>query len=496
MHVKFVEMRNKKLLLFLQQFTDEEMKGLRRFVDTPIHNTNKALIALFEYIYKYKDDLNSPKLDRQKVYKKILPNLAYDDSRMSVLQTGLLFLSKDYLSYAEYQLDKNLQEQMLIQSLGKRNMYTTFEKHTKKSVKKLEAKNEKGNKYHYNLFHLHDTYYSHPETLRINPDSESTNHAIKNIDLFYVLSRIRYTCGQYHRKQMKRDFEYDEKIESSIIELAVCYQSENFVIAMYLDVIKLLKNGYEELLFSKLKERLFKEFRSMEYFDQKTIYAYLVNVINKERVNNAKVSEIDRLNLELFLLTKFGAENGIVVYNKQITSMAFKNTAVLSAVHDIDWGKKFVEDNKAFLPEKDRESVVGLSLATIFFYSKEYDKAEEMLINVDNWMAKYLLAGRVLRLRCYYERFYIGKLKKGFVISNINAFSRFVDNNKVLGDSRKKSYINFSMILIKITKLRYNIKSIYNFDYKAKKEKLLQEINKTNPLSLKAWILKKIEEIG
>lgn len=472
------------------------MKGLRRFVNSPIHNTDKAKIRLLDYILKYQDDFQNPKLDSTKVYKKIFPDKVNDSNRMAVLQSGLLALSKDYLAFKEYKRDKKLKEKMLIQALGKRNIYDAFEKQTKKSIKALMGEKSKEASSYSNLFDLHNTYYSHPETLRVNPNSESPIWAIKNLDLFYTLTRIRYTCGQYHKKRLKNKYEYNEDIEESVISLAKIYQTENITISIYLDIINLLKNGYEDSLYTRIKENFFTNYKDMEYIDQKSIHSYLINIKNNAVVTKSKAGEVREKNIEMFKLYKFGIENEIVVYNKQITPMAFRNIASLSgSCGFLEWGKEFVETNKAFLPKKERDNIVGLSLAYIYFNNKEYDRAHELLIDVDKWMAKYIWSGRSLRLRCYYEKFNDGELDQGFVKARIVAFKRFVQKDVELSNTKKDSYLNFSKILIKIVRLKFNIKTTYGLKVKDEKQKILIELEETNPLSLKAWLLKIITEM-
>lgn len=488
-------MQNSKLLSFLNQFTKEEMKGLRRFVNSPIHNTDKAIVCLFENIYKYQDNLQSTMLGSRKVYKKIFPDKEFNSNRLSVLQSGLLTLSKEYLALMEYKNEKTLQEKMLIQALGKLNNYDEFKKQANKSINVLEIEEVKDSISYRYLFEFYNAYYNHPENLRIDTKNQSDKLAIKNLDLNYIITRIRYVCGQYYNKD--KGISFDEEKALVIIQLAKLLQKENIAIEIYLDLITLCRNDYKQKLYFKTREKLFNHYKKLETIDRRTILTSLVNQLNRVMYKKAKGNQSIQFFTYKFELYKFGLEKKILIINNQMTSITFKNIAVIgSYCKAFVWVEKFIEEYQKYLPEKERKSIVGLSLAMLYFHSQKYDKAYDILLEVDSWNEKYYLAGRSLNLRCHYEKFCLEKLEADFVMYKVNAFQLFLKRNKNLASDNKNSYLGFCKKLLKLIRLKEKINKEYGFKLdKKERDKIYHEVSEENPLILKKWLLEKIKDL-
>ncbi len=485
-------MHDSKLLCLLKHLSDDDIKALKLFVHSPFLNKNKVLITLFEYIIRYAPLYTSSKLARKNVFKKLYPTKEYDTNRLSVLISKLYKLIQEYLVISELQNNDFRFKRMITKSFSNRNIQQSIEGISKKLVKELKQKGIKDIHYYSELFQINNELYTHPDTIRFASAVNSINEACENLDLFFILARLRYICEMYMRRIII-GVRFNEDIVPLICQLVEQhYVDQHPAFSMYLSIIKLCKESPDEAIFLSVKKRLFEEHESMSSDDSRAIHGYLINITNF--VINAGKDHFAKQQFELY---QFGIEEQLIKVDEQLTGTTFINIAVVgSACGEFDWIENFIQKYQFFLHPTLRNSVVALAMAFLFFHKQNYDKAHSILIDLDKWEYNYQWRGRSLRLRCYYENFLSNPNDFDFVLNSIQTFQGFIQKDTTLSENRKKGYLNFSKWLKKIA----TQKNKKNMEYRnilsiIEKEKLLNELNEEKVIMVKKWLISKLKEL-
>ena len=123
----------------LKEFSDIEIKKLESFLKSPYYNKNNKVLLLFNEIRKYHPHFKSKNLAKEKLSKKVNPDLKYNDSTLRNLMSGLLKCIEEFLILEEF--NKNKPEKLLVLSKSylEKNQDILFEKNLKEISKLLEA---------------------------------------------------------------------------------------------------------------------------------------------------------------------------------------------------------------------------------------------------------------------------------------------------------------------------------------------------------------------
>jgi len=83
-------MQNSKLITLLKALSPEEFRQFYRYIRTPFFTKSADLLKLYEAIRKHYPDFNSPKLEKERLFKHLYPKETFNDAR---------FLSKKRMNY-------------------------------------------------------------------------------------------------------------------------------------------------------------------------------------------------------------------------------------------------------------------------------------------------------------------------------------------------------------------------------------------------------------
>jgi hypothetical protein len=244
---------------------------------------------------------------------------------------------------------------------------------------------------------------------------------------------------------------------------------------MYFYLWNALKNPEIEENFQQTKKLLNLHFHLFRSSELREIYLALINYCIR-RANSGKPEFVR----EIFDLYRSGLEKKALFENGVLSKFTYKN-AVSAAVglEEFEWTAKFLEEYKAYLPNRERQATYKYNLAVLHFRQKKYDQTLEILRNTDFGDDVYTsLNARSMLLRIYFEKNYFDALE-----SLLDSFQIYIKRQKKLG-YQGENYLN----LIRFTKiiLRTDLKN------KAFVEKIRVEIVETSALAEKSWLLEKV----
>ena len=190
------------------------------------------------------------------------------------------------------------------------------------------------------------------------------------------------------------------------------------------------------------------------------------------RQNQGELSYI-REALDLY---RIGLESRVLMDNDTISAYNYKNIQMLALkINDYDWAEQFLIDYKKFLPEKERENLYKYNYAIFNFRKKDYNKAIQLLQEVNLKEVLFNLDARRMLARIYYD------LKEFSALdSYIESSKIYLHRQKDIG-YHKDSYTNFFRIIEKI--LKSDLRSTIV------KDKLRQEVTDIQMIVERDWFL-------
>jgi len=90
-------MKNSHLILTLGTFTKKELRELKKWLDSPVHNQREDVVLLFEYLTTNARLADEKYLKKEKIFRKIFPREPYDDARLRQTMHFWLKAIEEYL---------------------------------------------------------------------------------------------------------------------------------------------------------------------------------------------------------------------------------------------------------------------------------------------------------------------------------------------------------------------------------------------------------------
>ncbi|MFT5383274.1 MAG: hypothetical protein ACI81W_000672, partial [Saprospiraceae bacterium] len=183
---------------------------------------------------------------------------------------------------------------------------------------------------------------------------------------------------------------------------------------------------------------------------------------------------------ECFELYKSGFQNKVLLENGVLSKFTFTNVSRLGlALKEFDWVESFLKSYKSYLPVSERENTYNYILALFYFLKPDYTNAMKLLQKVNFNDVLDNLDSRRMLLRIYYELREYSALD-----SLLDTFNVYLSRHKDIG-YHKDNYANLIYFVKKILKA--------NLSDKAQKLKLIGEIEATQAIAEKAWLLEQLD---
>jgi hypothetical protein len=172
----------------------------------------------------------------------------------------------------------------------------------------------------------------------------------------------------------------------------------------------------------------------------------------------------------------------ILLEDQSFSPWHFRNIVVIGLrLKEFSWIEDFINVYAPLLPENQRENALTFNLAQLYFYQKKYDLVIKTLQSVEYDDYTYNLNSKTILICTYYDT---GETDALFFL--LDSFRAFLNRNKNIPEERKNLYRNFISFTKKLAKLTPK-------DEKSK-IKLTLELQQTNNVASKNWLLEKLAE--
>ena len=466
------------LILFLKNFTKEEMREFAKFVNSPFHNNRSEVILFFDELKKFYPEFNSSELSKENIFTKLYPKQKYKDDVIRRLASNLFKLGEEYGSYKVFNENFFEKEKSLLKYYASKNADKFFWKQSDTIEKYMKEQPLRDAEYFHKLSELNEIELKY--ILKDDPTYKKSSYEKQAENLWkYILAATMRVHGfaEFETYFFNKTFKLND-----ITPLLKIAEESNFMGSKAIEIYYLIVKLYgpdksDKILYrliSLIEENL-PEFEKSECF---SFYVHLINYCNINKIANEK--EYNKIKFEIIqeiVKHDLVIQNGVIDpgWFRGIFSMAFNSG-------EMKFAEEFIEKYKSVVAGKDKENVVKHAYANLAIYKKDFDAALNYLstssyqhIN-DKWTVKQMY------LTIYYE------------INNFEQFSYVADSMKHL--IKEEGSWNENLILPIRNFINYLTKlfRIKLGELNVNPDELRDEVIKSKIIARK-WLFEKIDEI-
>ncbi len=469
-------MESSQLVYLLLALGKGELRELRKWLISPVHNQREDVVRLFDYLTEKERLSDEKKLAKAVIFKKLFPKDTYDDAR---LRQAVYFLQKcteEYLAYREFQRDEIRSGLALAEVFRRKNLDRLLEKTLKKLQEDLENGPLKDESYLENQYRFQNIEYQYISEKKRSPDTNLQAYS-DALDLRFIAGKLRIaSLITAVQKVYKQDI-FIGLLEETLNAVEEKELMRHPAIAVYYYVYKALSDNAREDYFFSLKETFFLYGHYFSLEEQRDLLLLAVNYCIA-KMNTGAANFIG----EAFDLYKRGIESGALLDKGVLNHLTFINIVITGAtLRQFDWVRWFIQNFQQYLAPQYRENFVCYSLAKLHFEQREYAQAQKLLMQFDYDEILFNLSAKSMLIKIYYEEGEYGVLD-----SLLESLRTYINRKKAIA-YHKNIYNN----LIRFTKRLIRL-SPYD---KAQKAKLRQEIEAANPLPERKWLLEQLENL-
>ncbi len=470
-------MEKSNLVSIFRVLEKKEVRELRKWLNSPAHNQRQDVSDLYEYLMAGQHLFSEKQLEKERVFQAVYPDKTYSDAEMRQVMHFLLKAVENFLVYNELLRDEVRAQTMLAKVYRQRKLPKQFQKTLDGGWATLRQQPHRNHQHFENEYLLQYEQFNHLSTLGRTVPLNLQELSDSN-DISFIINKLQVGCIMLsHQKVFKTNYTL------GLLEPSLAYVDkhptllENPAIAIYYYTFKASTDSTKEEYFHALKERIKLHGDFFPLPEIRSIYLFAINYcIGK--MNRGEFHYVR----EAFDLYKQGLSKDIFLENGQLSRFTFTNIVPIGLqLKEFDWVRSFIEKYQHFLDEKHRESFVQFSMAQLNFETKNYKEAMQLISRFDYDDILIMLVAKTMLLKMYYELDEFSALD-----SLIGSMKTYLQRKKVMG-YHKDNYKNIIQYTHKMLKMAH-------YD-KEQIQKLKQEIEATNPLTERKWLLAQLDKL-
>lgn len=476
-------MKNVKLFDLLKSISEKEFLSLKKFVTSPVFNSNPLMLHLYDYILENYEAVNDNSVSKYDIYKATFGNEKYNDTKYWKIISLFASLIDKYLMFNQYELDRHYQRNILLEAYRSRNLQKQFASLSKNIKKKHEEEFNKGLNFLLNQIHYYFQNISYLGTSDHHALDKDIEKLFENLRMFFVMTNI---VSVSIISNLKKDFIANSLSKLWLFEDLVDYLNKNksYVKKNYLTVyifflIILSKiHPDEEKYYFEAKKIIW---QNREKFSSNLLRHMFLNILDYSF--NKLTSGNEKFLREMFEINKLMDENSLTLFGEYIQGEYFYSVIEHSTMlKQTSWAEDFAAKYKHYLSEGHRKSIVKLGLSRIAFANKDFNTSMQHLLTVENINPYFYLSQKILLIQNNYEIKNFDTIQ--FILETLSKYlKRRIDISNDLKDNYVKFLYYFRKLKTISTKKRY---LLFNLERQLIKEKFFLQKN---------WFMEKINEL-
>ncbi|MCB0547533.1 MAG: hypothetical protein KDD19_08080, partial [Phaeodactylibacter sp.] len=457
-------------------FSAKEVRNLRKWLNSPMHNQRDDVVQLFEYLMAGAHLTEEKFLQKERVFSKIFNGEPFDDAKLRQSMHFLLKSIEEFLIYEELRGDEVRSRMALSSVYRKRKLDKAFQK----TINSLETLQEtapyRDEHYLRNEYLLQLEKYTFQEGKKRTTEM-NLQEVSDALDTTFLADKLRQSCLMlFHQAVYKADYRIG-MLEEVLQYLERNQMLDSPAISVYYYIYKSITEKEAQPFFVRLRSEIELKGHLFPHHEIRDIYLMTINYCIR-KMNTGEASYVR----EAFELYRTGIEEGILIESGIISRFTFLNVIRIGLrLGEFDWVESFISDHQGHLLPKFRDTIVHYSNAKLLFEKKNYTAAMQLLVQVDYDDILLTLNAKSMLLKIFYENDDIDPLE-----SLLGSMRSYINRKEVIG-YHKTNYQN----IIRYTKKLIRINPYDN----NQKSKLKTEIIAANPLTEKSWLLEQLERL-
>jgi tetratricopeptide (TPR) repeat protein len=470
-------MADSNLEILFQSLEPREKRLVRLWLLSPVHNKRSDLIDLYSLL-----ESGSDQNDKEFLWSKVFPDLAFDDARWRQT-TFLLFQSiKDALAWDSFQSDPLRELNTICAVFNKKKLDKLFQRTLSDWDKKTASYPRRNVEFLYYQLQTEKERYQFTSRNRRNVplNLQTMSDAM---DLAFVADKLRLACHMLAHQTV-----YQTSYESRLLEEVVEYVrardlSNQPAINAYFHIYNAYQNPEDYSSFSELKKILTElpkdESSPFDLIEKRDLFIFALNFCIA-RINKGKEEFIR----EAFDLYRSGFQSEIFLDEKTLSRYTFLN-AIINAgmLGEFDWAESTISKWSPFIDEQFRTGIVLYARGYLHYEQKQYKKAMNALQQVEFNDSLIALTVKAIQLRIYYET-----NEWDLLDTHLDSMRLYLSRHKIIG-YHQASYKNIIRLARKLMRLKPVI---------SEKNKFKEELLNTKPaltLRDRNWFFKMLEAV-
>jgi hypothetical protein len=464
-------MFNSKAIRVLQTLSPAERRRFKKWVQSPIHNSNERLSTLYYYI-EQKNEWTARSLNKEKAFAAILPETPYDDQIMRRVLSEFLALIKAFLAHESIRERRTDDHLILSKIYRDRQLHAEAEAELLMADEQLKAQPLRDAAYYLDAYRLQEERF-----LQIATRDKATNvQALADeLSRFFAAEILRTACVAASHQAMYKTHYTMPYLELVLEDCSQGRYDEVPVILVYYHSYCCLTQVADATHFFHLKPMLEGADKWLPLNELRQVFLFGINYCIR-RVNTDDTSFMK----EVFDLYHLGLKQDVFMENGFLSRFTFKNiVAAALQLKEMEWTEAFITDYSPCLHVQFRDTYERFCRAKLCYERKDYDQVQSLLFNVAFDDIFLDLSARALLLKTYFETAE-WRLLEGYV----KTFEQFVRRKKSLG-YHGPNYLN----LIHFTQRLMLWRSGKKVFGKAELSLMREQIEAARPLTERVWLL-------
>lgn len=470
---KILVMIDSKLIELYQKLNNKELRELRKWVLSPIHNDHKDVKTLFNFIDS-RNSLTATTLQKKRAWSYIYPKQDYDDARLRYIMSLGLKVLINFVGYKRSVDDTYTTNKVLAEYFCDQKMLKQSEQHLKLAQKSI-SKNTHNSDYHQKKYQLETAKL---EIVGTDNWGRSTNLVTitQHARLFFMITTLRHAYIALSHQNIKKEDYIIPMLDSILTEIESGGYEEEIILMIYYHGYQTFNNPQDTKHFTELKALLINQEITLDSTEKVTVLRMVINYSIKQ-LHAGKLEYIK----EAFELYRYGLEHQCLMENNKLSLFAYANIVSLGLnLKEFDWIAEFIPAYSKYLDVEHPQNYEHHNTAKLEFMRGDLDKAMSLLIQTEYDDLFLNMTAKVILIKIYYLQDSFDALE-----ALLESFRVFLNRKKVLS-YHKQNFMNF----IKLTK-----KLLYLKPNKGATKKLVEQVKNTNPLTEKRWLLEQLEQI-
>lgn len=469
-------MKNSRLIALFKSFTHKEKRLLELWLDSPIHNTRKDVKKLYTYLIDYTKGFQEAYLNKELVWAMVFPNESYNDRQLRQTIYQLLKAVEEFLAYQQFKEDPTTVQLQLLKNLRERKASKNFKVVSKQLEAKLSKQQQQNTKYieQQHRFLMEQFFVSEEEKRIVARNLQKVSDSL---DIQYIAQKLRQLCLLHpHQTMYKND--YAPKLVDAILRevRAEGYQNTIVAIGVYYHCYLALSSATPASEhFEQLLNYLYTKSSYFSKDEMRSLYLLAINYTIRQ-LNEGLEEYLEKV----FELYKTGIEQGFLVQDGTLSPWTYRN-AITAGIRlkKFSWAEQFIRTYQSFIPIAHQNTIPKECLAKLYYEQKQYKKAMAILDNIQFKDILLQINAKIILAKIYYELQDLDALEP--LLHSIKTYLK----RKELVGYHKENYNNIIRLIQRLVKINL-------FDKEAKKAFKL-EIQNTQPLTEKDWLLQELQ---